>query len=146
MGAYSPAPVATAQLSKEIEDKIIKPTLEAMAKEGRSFKGVLYAGIMVTDRGPLVLEFNARFGDPETQVILPRLKTDLVDIILAVSDEKLKDINIEWKEEACTSVVMASGGYPGDYEKGFTITGLHDVPEDVPYRRKILFCGLAPKP
>lgn len=131
MGAYSPAPVATPALCKEIEERVLQPTLKAMAQEGRAFKGILYAGMMLTEQGPRVLEFNARFGDPETQVILPRLKTDLVEIIWAVIEEKLASLKIEWREEACVSVVMASGGYPGNYEKGFVINGLGNVPEDV---------------
>lgn len=124
MGAYSPAPVATPLMIKEIEEKVLKPTVAAMAEEGRSFKGILYAGLMINEEGARVLEYNARFGDPETQVVLPRLKSDLVDIIMAVIEGSLDDLNIEWKEEACASVVMASGGYPDKYQKGFAITGL----------------------
>lgn len=131
MGAYSPAPVATPRLCKEIEEKVLQPTLKAMAQEGRFFKGILYAGMMITEQGPRVLEFNARFGDPETQVVLPRLQTDLVEIILAVIEERLANLKIEWREEACVSVVVASGGYPGNYEKGFPINGLAEVPEEV---------------
>lgn len=131
MGAYSPAPLATAELVKEVEEKILVPVVKAMEKEGRLFKGVLYAGLMITEKGPQVLEFNARFGDPETQVVLPRLDTDLVDIILAVTAGTLDKIQIKWKPEACVSVVMASAGYPGDYEKGYPISGLADVPQGV---------------
>lgn len=131
MGAYSPAPVATSQLCAEIEETVLKPTVRAMAQEGRPFKGILYAGLMITKDGPRVLEYNARFGDPETQVVLPRLKTDLVRIMLAVGEEKLENMEIEWKDEACVSVVMASGGYPGHYKKGFPIQGLEDLPGDL---------------
>lgn len=131
MGAYSPAPLATHKLVKEVQEKILIPVVQAMEKEGRLFKGVLYAGLMVTANGPQVLEFNARFGDPETQVVLPRLDTDLVEIILAVTEGRLESLNIKWKPESCVSVVMASGGYPGDYEKGIPIFGLDDVPPNV---------------
>jgi len=102
-----------------------------MALEGCPFKGVLYAGLMITKDGPRVLEFNARFGDPETQVVLPRLKTDLVEIMLAVCERKLDSVQIEWSDEACATVVMASAGYPGHYEQGFPISGLENVPPEV---------------
>ena len=131
MGAYSPAPVASPALCKEIEEKVLQATLKAMAREGRPFKGILYAGMMITEKGPRVLEYNARFGDPETQVVLPRLRTDLVEIILAVLEERLASLKIAWREEACASVVMASGGYPAHYDTGFPITGLPEVPEGV---------------
>jgi len=131
MGAYSPAPVATPALCREIEEKVLQATLKAMAQEGRTFKGILYAGMMITEKGPRVLEYNARFGDPETQVVLPRLQTDLVEIILAALEERLDSLKIVWREEACVSVVMASGGYPAHYDTGFPITGLSEVPEGV---------------
>jgi phosphoribosylamine--glycine ligase len=131
MGAYSPAPVATPELCKVIEEQVLQPTIKAMAQEGRTFKGVLYAGLMITAQGPRVLEFNARFGDPETQVILPRLKSDLVEIILAVCEERLAEQEIVWREEACVSVVMASQGYPGSYKTGLQIKGLTDVEDDI---------------
>jgi phosphoribosylamine--glycine ligase len=131
MGAYSPAPVATPALCQEILDTVLEPTMRAMALEGCPFKGVLYAGLMITKDGPRVLEFNARFGDPETQVILPRLKTDLVEIMLAICEERLDRMMIEWSDEACVTVVMASAGYPGHYEKGFPISGLENVPPEV---------------
>jgi phosphoribosylamine--glycine ligase len=124
MGAYSPAPIVTDKLMKEICDKILTPTVNALAKEGVHYKGVLYCGLMLTDRGPFVLEYNVRFGDPETQVILPRMKTDLVDIFDAVIDGKLKGKKIEWDSRPGVCVVMAAGGYPGKYEKGKEITGL----------------------
>ncbi|MFH1647490.1 MAG: phosphoribosylglycinamide synthetase C domain-containing protein, partial [Chloroflexota bacterium] len=99
--------------------------------EGRYYKGVLYGGLMITNHVPKVIEFNARFGDPETQVVLPRLRTDLVDIMLAVIDGRLEQMNIEWREEACVGVVMASGGYPGTYQAGFPVSGLEDVDADI---------------
>lgn len=124
MGAYSPAPVYTSQVQKLVETEILQSTVQAMEKEGRPFQGVLYAGLMLTSMGPKVLEFNARFGDPETQVVLPRLKTDLVEIIEAVLDRKLDTVKIEWSSQAAVCVVLASAGYPGPYEKGKVITGI----------------------
>ena len=105
-------------------ETVFLPTMEAMNKEGRPFKGCLYFGLMLTQKGPKVIEYNARFGDPETQVVLPRLKTDFVDILVAICEERLSEINIEWSKDAAACVVMASGGYPGDYQKGIEITGL----------------------
>lgn len=127
MGAYSPAPVVTDKILKEVEVKVFKRMIEGMQKEGSPFVGVLYAGIMITKDGPKVLEFNARFGDPETQPILMRLKTDLVDIIEHVLDGKLDKIKIEWDKRASVCVVLASKGYPGEYEKGKVISGLDDA-------------------
>ena len=109
----------------------MRPTVKALAQEGRPYKGVLYAGLMMTFEGPKVLEFNCRFGDPETQVTLPLLKTDLVDIIQAVLDDRLGEVKIEWSDEACVGVVMASGGYPGSYKTGFPIEGLDSLDEDI---------------
>ncbi len=108
-------------------NNIFLPTVAAMAKEGRPFKGVLYFGLMMTPKGVKVIEYNARFGDPETQVVLPRLKTDLVDIMEAVIDEKLDEINIEWDNGAAVCVVMASGGYPVKYKSGYEITGIDEA-------------------
>ncbi len=127
MGAYSPAPIITDKLFKKILDTVIFPVIKGLAKEGKSYKGALYAGIMVTDRGLFVLEFNARFGDPETQAILPRLKSDLVEAINRAVIGQLGDYNLEWDARPCICVVMASGGYPGDYEKGMEIKGLDEV-------------------
>ena len=124
MGAYSPAPVVTPELFKKIDKEILKPTVAGMKKEGCPYKGVLYVGIMVTADGPKVLEYNARFGDPETQAILPRMKSDLLEIMMAVIEGKLNKVKIEWDDRACVCVVMASGGYPGSYEKGKEIKGL----------------------
>jgi len=134
MGAYSPVPVVTEALEKEVLEKVMKPTVEAMEKEGRIFKGVLYAGLMITEKGPKIVEFNCRFGDPETQVILPRLESNLVEIMQACINEKLAEKEIKWSKRACCCVVMASGGYPGKYEKGKEISGLEEaalMPETV---------------
>lgn len=131
MGAYSPAPLATPDLVEQVEQEVLVPVMQAMEREGRLFKGILYAGLMVTAEGIEVLEFNARFGDPETQVVLPRMENDLVDVMLAVVEGRLNEVQLKWKEEACTTVVMASGGYPGDYQKGISIKGLDQVPEGV---------------
>jgi len=124
MGAYSPAPVATPELTDSVMKDIIKPTIAALGKENARYTGVLYAGIMVTAAGPKVLEFNCRFGDPETQVILPRLKSDLVELIEASIDDEIDMAKPDWDERPCVSVVLSSGGYPGEYETGFEIEGL----------------------
>lgn len=124
MGTFSPSRIYNEKLAELCMETIFRPTVDAMAKEGRPFKGVLYFGLMITNNGPKVIEYNARFGDPETQVVLPRLKTDLLDIINAVIDEKLDDISIEWEDNACVCVVAASGGYPVKYAKGYEISGL----------------------
>lgn len=126
MGTISPNPFYSEDIAEECMEKIFIPTINAMNCEGRSFSGCLYFGLMLTPKGPKVIEYNARFGDPEAQVVLPRLKTDLVDIMLAICEQKLDEINIEWSNEACACVVMASGGYPGDYPKGIEITGLNE--------------------
>jgi phosphoribosylamine---glycine ligase len=127
MGAYSPAPVVTPDILKEVEETVIKRTIDAMAKEGTPFVGILYAGIMITKDGPKVLEFNTRFGDPETQPILMRLKTDLVQIIENILSGKLDRTNIEWENKTAVCIVLASHGYPGDYEKGKLICGLDEA-------------------
>lgn len=127
MGAYSPAPVVTRELFKEVMDKVINPVVKALAAEKTPYKGALYAGIMITKNGPKVLEFNARFGDPETQVIMPRLKSGLIDLMERSIDGKLDGYKLEWDERPCVSVVMASGGYPGSYEKGKEIKGIKDA-------------------
>ncbi|MDP8266610.1 MAG: phosphoribosylamine--glycine ligase [Candidatus Aceula meridiana] len=124
MGAYSPAPVITKELLVTIALNIVAPTIEGMKHEGAPFKGVLYAGVMVTKDGPKVLEFNVRFGDPETQVILPRLQGDLADIFLAACDKKLNDVQLTWDKRSCVCVIMSSRGYPGPYEKGKIIEGI----------------------
>ncbi len=122
MGTFSPCPFWTEELEKEVLEKIMIPTMNAMKAEGRTFKGCLYFGLMRTDKGMKVVEYNSRFGDPETQVVLPMLKTDLLDIFEAVTDERLSDIKIEWESGACVCVVLASGGYPLSYAKGKEIT------------------------
>ncbi len=130
MGAYSPVPHMTEKQVQEAVDTILKPTAEALVREGRPFTGVLYAGLMMTEEGPKVIEFNARFGDPETQVVLPRLKTDLVDIIEASFTHQLADIRMEWSAEAAVTVVAASEGYPGTYPQGRIITGTEEWSEE----------------
>ena len=124
MGTVSPNPYYTQDVAKECMDKIFIPTINAMNNEGRTFKGCLYFGLMITPKGPKVIEYNCRFGDPETQVVLPRLKTDIVDIFEAIDNETLSDLDVEWSDDACACVIMASGGYPKSYPKGIEITGL----------------------
>jgi len=124
MGAYSPAPVVTDALFDLCMKRVIRPMIEGLSKEGKHFKGVLYAGIMVTREGPKVLEFNVRFGDPETQVIMPRLKTDLIELMERSIDGTLASVTADWDKRSCVSVVLSSGGYPGAYEKGKKIEGL----------------------
>lgn len=124
MGTVSPNPYYTEDVAKECMEKIFIPTIEAMNKEGRTFKGCLYFGLMITPKGPKVIEYNCRFGDPETQVVLPRLKTDIMDIFEAINNGTLSQLDIEWSDKACTCVIMASGGYPKSYPKGIEITGL----------------------
>jgi len=131
MGSYSPSEFFTAELRDNIMSNVIKPVVKAMAKEGNPYKGVLYAGLMMTSDGPKVLEFNARFGDPETQVILPLLKSDLVDIMMAVINGTLHKTAIKWSKETCVGVVMASAGYPAKYKTGFPISGLGDIDKDI---------------
>lgn len=126
MGTVSPNPYYTDEIAKECMDTIFLPTIAAMNQEGRPFKGCLYFGLMLTLNGPKVIEYNCRFGDPETQVVLPRLKSDLLEIMMAVRNECLSDVDIEWSDEAAACVVMASGGYPEKYEKGIEMTGLNE--------------------
>ena len=131
MGAFCPSPKYTPEIAERCMQTIFLPTINALRAEGRPFKGVLYFGLMLTADGPKVVEYNARFGDPETQPILSMLETDLVDIFDAVIDEKLDTLDIRWKPGAACCVVMASGGYPVAYKSGYEITGLGDVPADV---------------
>jgi phosphoribosylamine--glycine ligase len=131
MGSYSPPGFFSAGITEKVTEDILLPTVQAMAKEGMPYKGVLYVGLMIVNGEPVVLEFNARFGDPETQVVLPLLKTDLVDILMAVVQGNLDRVKIEWSPEACVGVVAASGGYPGSYKTGFPIQGIDNVDEDV---------------
>jgi phosphoribosylamine--glycine ligase len=130
MGTFAPAPFYGEKTQKEVMEKIMLPTVQAMNAEGRTFKGVLYFGLMKTKDGMKVIEYNSRFGDPETQVILPMLKTDLMEIFEAVTDERLADIKVEWYDGACVCVVLASGGYPTAYEKGKEMT-FGDLDNDV---------------
>ncbi len=127
MGAYSPAPVVTEELHRHIMEAVMVPTVKGMAAEGRPYKGVLYAGLMITDKGPKILEYNARFGDPEAQPILPRLEGDLVPVLEACIDGTLAEQKLTWKKEASVCVVMASGGYPGKYDTGIAIEGLAEA-------------------
>ena len=127
MGTYAPAPVMTAKMTERAVEEILKPTIAAMAKEGRPYHGCLYLGLMVTSEGPKVVEFNARFGDPETQVVLPLLDGDLVQIMCACTDGTLSDVPIHWKDGAAVCVVLAAGGYPASYEKGHEIHGIRDA-------------------
>lgn len=136
MGTYAPAPVATATLRATVQREILVPVVEAMAKAGRPYQGLLYAGLMIVKGKPYVLEFNARFGDPETQVVLPLLGTDLLDVIEAVVEHRLDQLTVSWKSAAAVCVVLASGGYPGTYQHGIPIVG---VPPQDPTQRVVVF-------
>ncbi|MDF2722157.1 MAG: phosphoribosylamine--glycine ligase [Paenibacillus sp.] len=131
MGTYSPLPHIPQSVIDEAIRTIIQPTAEAMVKEGRPFRGVLFAGLMITEDGPKTIEFNARFGDPETQVVLSLLESDLLDIFLASMDGKLQEADIRWSEDMAVCVILASGGYPGNYPKGLPISGLEEVQSSV---------------
>jgi len=130
MGAYSPAPVIDEELFSEIIETIIRPTIDGLRSEGILYKGVLYAGLMITDSGPKALEYNVRFGDPETQVILPRMKSDLAEFLMATASGDLSGREPEWDEREYVCVVLASGGYPGSYQKGKRITGLREAADE----------------
>ena len=125
MGAYAPAPVVTAAIMKKVEEKILKPTIAALNSEGITYKGCLYAGLMIVDGEPKVVEFNCRFGDPETQAVLPLLKSDLVDIMQACADGTLEREKISWSDDSAVCVVIASGGYPKAYKKNLPIKGIN---------------------
>ena len=127
MGAFSPSRFYTDDIAKTCMETIFKPTVEAMAKEGRPFKGVLYFGLMLTPKGPKVIEYNARFGDPETQPLLSMLDTDLMDIFQACVDGTLDQLEIKWKDGAACCIVLASGGYPVKYQSGYPISGLEEA-------------------
>lgn len=127
MGAFAPSPLYTGEIAKRTEQEILLPTLRAMNAEGITFKGVLYVGLMLTAQGPKVVEYNARFGDPETQAVLPLLESDLMEIMMAVREQRLSGVDIRWKEQAAACIVLASGGYPGKYESGKVISGLEDA-------------------
>lgn len=126
MGTIAPNPYYTDEIAKECMEKIFLPTINAMNAEGRTFEGCLYFGLMITPKGPKVIEYNCRFGDPETQVVLPMLESDLCEIFEAIYEHRLSEVKIKWKEGYCACVVMASGGYPTSYKKGFEITGLDE--------------------
>jgi phosphoribosylamine--glycine ligase len=127
MGAYSPAPVVNDLLMAKSEAQVIEPPIRGMWMEGNPFKGVLYAGLMITDEGPFVLEYNVRFGDPEAQAVLPRMQNDIVDLMLASCNGTMNNVDLQWDKRACVCVVMSSGGYPGAYERGKVISGLDCV-------------------
>ncbi|MBU2702874.1 phosphoribosylamine--glycine ligase [Sporomusaceae bacterium BoRhaA] len=127
MGTYAPAPVVTTERMQWITQHVLQPTIDAMRAEGRLYSGCLYAGLMITEQGPKVIEFNARFGDPETQVVLPLLKTDFITVMEHCIEGTLQELDVEWNNGACVCVVLASGGYPGSYEQGLEITGLDDL-------------------
>ena len=131
MGAFCPSPLYTDDVADICMKTIIKPTIDALNSEGAPFKGVLYFGLMLTPAGPRVVEYNARFGDPETQPILAMLETDLLDIFEAVADERLEEIDLKWRDGYACCVVMASGGYPDRYETGYEIAGLDNIPDDI---------------
>lgn len=127
MGTFSPNPIITSELEREIIDNVIKPTIKGLKQEGIVYKGILYAGLMIVNNRPYVLEFNCRFGDPETQVILPRLETDLLDVFMAIEEEKLNKVEVKWKPQSSLCVILASEGYPGKYKKGLPISGFDMV-------------------
>ena len=127
MGAYSPCPLISDEKFTEIIDTVIRPMIQGMANDGMPYKGILYAGIMITKNGPYVLEYNCRFGDPEAQVILPRMKSDLLPVLAEIANGSLTTQTLEWHDKACIAVVLASGGYPGFYHKGFPIQGLESI-------------------
>lgn len=131
MGTYSPVPHVPQSVVDEAIRTIVVPAARAMVQEGRPFRGVLYAGLILTEDGPKTIEFNCRFGDPETQVVLPRLKTDLLDIFLATVNGRLSDMDITWSDETAVCVVLASGGYPGVYKKGLPVNGLDQVRQSI---------------
>lgn len=127
MGAYSPCPFLPDKELSQLADQVIRPVIEGLAREGCPYRGVLYAGLMLTQKGPMVLEYNCRFGDPETQSILPRLKSDLLPVLYEIAEGRMKNHRLEWDERACLSVVLASGGYPGSFDKGLPIRGIEFV-------------------
>ncbi len=130
MGCYSPVPAVTPEVFDQVVEEMIRPTIAQMAKEGNPYAGTLYAGVILTADGPRLLEYNCRFGDPETQVVLPRLDSDLVEILMATVEGRLDTIDVRWRDECAVCVVCASGGYPGSYERGKEITGLSAATED----------------
>jgi phosphoribosylamine--glycine ligase len=130
MGAYSPVPFVDADTWQQIVDEVLEPAVQALAKEDIDYRGVLYAGLMLTAEGPRVLEFNCRFGDPEAQAVLPRLEGDLGELLAACADGSVDERSAQWTDEACVTVVVASGGYPGPHRTGLEIGGLDEAPGD----------------
>ena len=130
MGAYSPVPLVDEELLKRVETRIIDPVIRGMRREGNPFRGILYVGLMITKEGPYVLEFNVRFGDPEAQVVLPRVENDLLEVITAACEYRLHEVDLKWDRRPCVCVVMSSGGYPGKYATGFEITGIESATKD----------------
>ncbi len=131
MGTYSPNYIYTEEITDKVEVEILEPTLEGIKKENMDYKGIIFIGLMITKNGPKVLEYNVRFGDPETQVVLPRLETDLIKIFEHIVDEKLNDIDIKWSKNHAVCVILASGGYPDKYKKGIAIEGLDNIDNDL---------------
>ena len=131
MGSYSPSLLFDDDMKRVVKETILEPTLKGFQEDGLKFKGVLFVGLMLTDEGPKVIEFNNRFGDPETQSVLVRLESDLTDIFEGVCDNRLAEVDIRWKNERAVCVGLASGGYPGSYEKGKVIKGLNDLDSDI---------------
>jgi phosphoribosylamine--glycine ligase len=127
MGAYSPAPILTPQMEARIMNEVILPTVDGLRARGIAYQGVLYAGLMIGESGPKLIEYNARFGDPECQVLMVRLKTDLLPVLIAAADGSLGRVELEWHRDAAMTVVMAAKGYPGAYEKGTEIKGLKEA-------------------
>ena len=127
MGAYSPAPVVDSKLMAEVDRLVLRPFLKGVQKDGLDYRGIIYAGVMVTKAGPKVLEFNVRFGDPETQAIIPRLESDLADVLLKTATQRLSEVELKWSPEPAVCVVMASGGYPGSFAKGHRIEGIEEA-------------------
>ena len=130
MGCYSPVPICDSELEKIIEKKIVIPTIKGLQRDGIEYKGVIYFGLIITKDGPEILEYNVRFGDPETEVILPRMESGLLELLEATTEERLREYDIKWKKKAAVDVVIASGGYPGKYETGFVIAGVESVSGD----------------
>lgn len=141
MGTYSPNYVYTKEIENRVEREILAPTLYGIQKEEMDYRGIVFIGLMITDNGPKVLEYNVRFGDPETQVVLPRLETDLAEIFNSIIDGKLEDMNIQWTKNGVVCVILASGGYPNQYEKGLEITGLEEMEDLLVFHSGTTMCG-----